>query len=184
MEADGELVLYLPRALSPDGEDKLRLRLETSVFGASEHFRAEVFSRVSGSLPQAVEGGDASEELGTDQLRVLVGSGTLESVLSDLEISPAAFTPQGDGINAEAAIRYTLFSVLDAVEIEVELLTLAGQRVRTLSGGVQGAGRHELRGDGRDDSGATVPPGHYAYSVSLNAGTGEVKEVGLASVAY
>lgn len=184
VEADGELVLYLPRALSPDGEDKLRLRLETSVFGASEHFRAEVFSRVSGSLPQAVEGGDASEELGTDQLRVLVGSGTLESVLSDLEISPAAFTPQGDGINDEAAIRYTLFSVLDAVEIEVELLTLAGQRVRTLSGGVQGAGRHELRWDGRDDSGDMVAPGVYLARIGANIDRGKVARFGTVAVAY
>ena len=184
VQRDGELVLYLPGSLGPEAENKLRLRLETSVFGASEEFRAEVFSRAGGSLPQAVEGGDASEELRTDQLRVLVRSGSLESVLSELEITPAAFTPQGDGINDEVAIQYTLFSVLDAVEVEVELLTLDGLTVRTLSGGVQGAGRHVLRWDGRADSGNLVVPGVYLARIGANIDRGKIVRFGTVAVAY
>ena len=115
---------------------------------------------------------------------MLVSSGTLESVLSDVAIAPPAFTPQGDGINDEAAITYTLFSVLDAVEVEVELLTLDGRRVRTLSGGVQGAGRHALRWDGRDDAGQMVAPGVYLARIGANIDRGKVVRFGTVAVAY
>ena len=184
VDEGGELVVYLPQPIGPDAEDNLRLRLETAVYGASDQFRAEVFARAADSLPQGVEGGDASAALGTDQLRVLVSSGTLESVLSDVAITPPAFTPQGDGINDEAAITYTLFSVLDAVEVEVELLTLDGRRVRTLSGGVQGAGRHVLHWDGRDDAGQMVAPGVYLARIGANIDRGKVVRFGTVAVAY
>jgi hypothetical protein len=179
-----ELVVYLPQVIGPEAEDNLRLRLETAVYSASDQFRAEVFARQGNSLPQRVEGGNASEELGTDQLRVLASAGSLASVLSDVGIAPSPFTPQGDGINDEVAITYTLFSVLDAVEVDVELLTLAGQRVRRLSGGVQGAGRHALRWDGRDDGGQMVAPGVYLARIGANIDRGKVVRFGSVAVAY
>ena len=146
--------------------------------------RAEVFARQGDSLPQSVEGGDASDELGTDQLRVLGSSGSLESLLSDVVISPPIFTPQGDAINDQVAIEYTLFSVLDAVEVDVELLTLAGQRVRSLSGGVQGAGHHALHWDGRDEANQLVAPGVYLARIGANTDRGRVVRFGAVAVAY
>lgn len=184
VDEDGDLVVYLPQPLGPDAENKLRLRLETAVYGASDQFRAEVFDRRSSSLPQGVEDGDASEELGTDQLRVLVESGTLKSVLSEVAMAPATFTPQGDGINDEVEITYTLFSVLNAVEVKVELLTLAGQRVRRLSGGEQGAGRHTLRWDGRDNAGQIVAPGVYLARIAVDTDRGAIVRLGSIAVAY
>jgi len=186
VDEGGELVVYLPKGqeIGPDAEDKLRLRLETAVYGASDQFRAEVFAREGDSLPQGVEAGDASGELGTDQLRVLVDSGSLGSVLSAVEIAPPVFTPQGDNINDEVTIAYTLFSVLDAVEVEVELLNLSGQRVRRLTGGVQGAGRHVLRWDGRDDAGQLVVPGVYLVRIGANTDRGKVVRFGSIATAY
>jgi len=184
VDEDGDLVVYLPQPLGPDAENKLRLRLETAVYGASDQFRAEVFDRRSSSLPQGVEDGDASEGLGTDQLRVLVESGTLKSVLSEVAMTPTTFTPQGDGINDEVEITYTLFSVLNAVEVKIELLTLAGQRVRRLSGGVQGAGRHTLRWDGRDNAGQIVAPGVYLARIAVDTDRGAIVRLGSIAVAY
>ena len=179
-----ELAIYLPQIIGPDTSDELRLRLETTVYGASDQLRAEVFTRQGGSLPQSVEDGDASDELGTDQLRVLVSSRSLESVLSDVVITPAVFTPQGDAINDQVAIEYTLFSVLNAVEVDVELLTLAGQRVRSLSGGVQGAGHHALQWDGRDEANQLVAPGVYLARIGANTDRGRVVRFGAVAVAY
>ena len=184
IDEDGDLVVYLPQPLGPDAEDKLRLRLETAVYGASDHFRAEVFDRRNSSLPQGVEDGDASEELGTDQLRVLVETGSLKSLLSEVTMAPATFTPQGDGINDELEITYTLFSVLDAIEVKVELLTLAGQRVRRLPGGVQGAGRHRLKWDGRDDAGQIGAPGSYLARIAADTDRGAIVRFGSIAVAY
>ena len=179
-----ELAIYLPQMIGPDTSDELRLRLETTVYGASDQLRAEVFARQGDSLPQSVEGGDASDELGTDQLRVLVSSRSLESLLSDVVITPAVFTPQGDAINDQVAIEYTLFSVLNAVEVDVELLTLAGQRVRSLSGGVQGAGHHALQWDGRDEANQLVAPGVYLARIGANTDRGRVVRFGAVAVAY
>ena len=184
VDEGSDLAIYLPQIIGPDTSDELRLRLETTVYGASDQLRAEVFARQGGSLPQSVEGGDASDELGTDQLRVLVSSNSLESVLSDVVIAPAVFTPQGDAINDQVAIEYTLFSVLDAVEVDVELLTLAGRRVRSLSGGVQGAGHHALRWDGRDGANQLVAPGVYLARIGANTDRGRVVRFGAVAVAY
>ena len=184
IDEGSDLAVYLPQAIGPDTSDELRLRLETTVYGASDQLRAEVFARQGDSLPQGVEGGDASDELGTDQLRVLVSSGSLESVLSAVVIAPAVFTPQGDAINDQVAIEYTLFSVLNAVEVDVELLTLAGQRVRSLSGGVQGAGHHALQWDGRDESNQLVAPGVYLARIGANTDRGRVVRFGAVAVAY
>ena len=108
VDEGSDLAIYLPQTIGPDTSDELRLRLETTVYGASDQLRAEVFTRQGDSLPQSVEGGDASDELGTDQLRVLVNSGSLESVLSEVVITPAVFTPQGDAINDQVAIEIHL----------------------------------------------------------------------------
>ena len=184
VEEGDNLVVYLPQHLGPNAEDQLRLRLQSAVYGASDQFQVEVFDRQGNSLPQGVEDGDASAELGTDQLKVLVQSGSLASVLSELAIAPAAFTPQGDGINDEVDIAYTLFSVLDAVEVKVELFTLAGQRVRSLSDRVQGAGRHTLSWDGRDDTGQLVAPGVYLVRIGASTDGGKVVRFGSVAVAY
>ena len=184
VDEGSDLAIYLPQIIGPDTSDELRLRLETTVYGASDQLRAEVFARQGGSLPQSVEDGDASDELGTDQLRVLVSSSSLESVLSDVVITPAVFTPQGDAINDQVAIEYTLFSVLNAVEVDVELLTLAGQRVRSLSGGVQGAGHHALQWDGRDEANQLVAPGVYLARIGANTDRGRVVRFGAVAVAY
>ena len=184
VDEGSDLAIYLPQIIGPDTSDELRLRLETTVYGASDQLRAEVFTRQGGSLPQSVEDGDASDELGTDQLRVLVSSRSLESVLSDVVITPAVFTPQGDAINDQVAIEYTLFSVLNAVEVDVELLTLAGQRVRSLSGGVQGAGHHALQWDGRDEANQLVAPGVYLARIGANTDRGRVVRFGAVAVAY
>ena len=184
VDEGSDLAIYLPQIIGPDTSDELRLRLETTVYGASDQLRAEVFTRQGGSLPQSVEDGDASDELGTDQLRVLVSSSSLESVLSDVAITPAVFTPQGDAINDQVSIEYTLFSVLDAVEVDVELLTLAGQRVRSLSGGVQGAGHHALQWDGRDEANQLVVPGVYLARIGANTDRGRVVRFGAVAVAY
>ena len=184
VDEGSDLAIYLPQIIGPDTSDELRLRLETTVYGASDQLRAEVFTRQGGSLPQSVEDGNASDELGTDQLRVLVSSSSLESVLSDVVITPAVFTPQGDAINDQVAIEYTLFSVLNAVEVDVELLTLAGQRVRSLSGGVQGAGHHALQWDGRDEANQLVAPGVYLARIGASTDRGRVVRFGAVAVAY
>ncbi|MBT5325540.1 MAG: hypothetical protein HOL51_05385 [Gemmatimonadetes bacterium] len=180
----GGLVVYLPEPVRQEGVQALRLRLETTIYGASGAFEAEVFARSGLDLPQLVEAGDASEELGTDQLRVVATGPSLDLVLADVEVHPAAFTPQGDGINDQVAINYTLFRLLAATEVEVEIFTLSGRPVWRQALGTRQAGRHQVVWDGRDDRGQLVAPGIYLVRMRVETDQGPFAQVRNLAVVY
>jgi hypothetical protein len=50
--------------------------------------------------------------------------------------------------------------------VEIRVFNVHGQAVRTLVDGVRLAGRHDVRWDGRDDTGARVAAGTYFYRMS------------------
>ncbi len=183
VEARG-FVVYLPQRVSQAKEKRLRLQLETAVYGASEELGAEVFERTSPSLLQEVEAGDVSPDLGTDQLRVVASGASLLAVLGKVEARPRVITPQGDGINDRVRISYTLFRVLVAAQVKVEIYTLGGGRVWHLLAGTQGAGAHEIEWDGRDDQGKVVAPGMYLARVQVETDQGVLAKVLPIALAY
>ena len=67
-------VAFLPRRLRPAGDQRLRLGLETVLYDEAGEFGGEVFNRGEQSLLQRVEGGDVSEELGSNQLVVVASA--------------------------------------------------------------------------------------------------------------
>ena len=183
ISAEGqELVVYLPERIHRLGAQ--RLRLETAVYGASGELGAEVFARETDDLPQGVEGGDVGEEIGTNQLRVLAVATSLGSVLGDVAVHPATFTPQGDGVNEAVVIDYTLFRVLEQAEVEVEVFALGGQRVRSLSSESRGAGRYQTRWEGKDDGGRLVAPGIYLVRIAVDTNDGLVERIRAVAVVY
>jgi len=177
-------VVYLPQRVEQGGADRLRIRLETAVYGASERLRAEVFERGGDTLPQEVEAGDASAALGTNDLRVLALEASPGLILGDISVDPAVLTPQGGGVNDEAEIEYVLFQILEKAEVEVKVFKLSGERVRRLSLHTQEAGRYSVCWDGRDDRGQVVTPGIYLARVEVNTDTGKQARTLPIAVAY
>jgi len=177
-------VVYLPQRIEPGREDRLRVRLETTVYNASERLRAEVFEREGDSLPQEVEAGDAGAEIGTDDLRVLALERSLGGILGEVSVEPAVLTPQGDGVNDEVEIGYVLFQMLELTQAEVEVFKLSGERVRRLSPQTRGTGPHSVRWNGRDDGGRIVAPGIYLVRVEVDADTGRWARTLPVAVAY
>ena len=179
-------VIYLPeqKRISQDGERRLRLRLETAVYGVSGTIRAEVFRQEEAGLPQQVEAGDVSAEVGTDQLRLATLESSLGSVLSPVSVQPAVFTPQGDGINDAVSIGYTLFRVLAAPAVEVGVYTLGGQRVWQRVKESQAAGPGGVEWDGRDEDGGLVAPGVYVARVRVETDQGDFERTRAVAVAY
>ena len=182
VEAAEGLVVYLPQRVTRDGQ-RLRLRLETAVYGAAEELGAEVFERVGEHLPQGVEAGDVSAELGTDRLRVMVQASSLQEVLGSLEVAPGVFTPQGDGTNERVRLQYTLFRVLEGV-VEVGVYTLGGERVRRLQAGTESAGPHVVEWDGRDEQDRLVAPGLYLVQVAVETDRGRFARTRPVAIAY
>ena len=165
--------LFLPRPIIADGDLRLRLRLETSVYDAAGEMAAEAFLREGEALPQGVDPGDVSDELGTNQLRVLAVSTTLGDVIGDLAVQPPAVTPQGDGVNEIVQVNYSLFSVRET-HVEIGVYGLDGRQVRQLYVGPQSAGAHAHTWDGRDDQLKLVPPGIYLMRVEVDADEDQV----------
>ena len=171
-EPDG-LVIYLPEPIRAGAAQTLRLRLATSLYTASGAVQAEVFARSGQHLPQQVEGGDASDALGTDQLRLVASGRALEGVLGNVAVRPTAFTPQGDGINDHVTIEYTLFRLLAAAEVELEIYALDGRSAWRQALGAQLSGRHRATWNGRDEKEQLVAPGLYVVQVRAQTDYGQ-----------
>ena len=181
-EMDG-FAVYLPQRIDSNGDRRLRLRLSTSMYDAAGEVRGEVFDRASDSLPQEVEPGDVSDEVGTNQLRVVAVESSLGNVLGGVTVTPRALTPQGDGINDEAQVEFTLFSVR-STQVEIELFSLDGRRIRSLYSGPRSAGRHAVTWDGNDASGHIVDPGLYLMRIVVDADEGSHERIRPVAVVY
>ena len=183
VDSDPGFVVYLPRPIDSTGDNRLRLRLYTAVYDAAAELSAEAFRRNEETLPQAVESGDATTEVGTNQLRVLAVSSSLDEVLGAISLRPRAFTPQGDGVNDRVQLSYTLFRV-QSTQVEVAVHALDGRRLRRLFSGTQSAGPQSQAWDGRDDVGQLVPPGLHLLRVEVDADEGRLTRLHPIVVAY
>ncbi len=87
-------------------------------------------------------------------------------------------TPNADGVNDEATIRFALAKV-EGSEAEVSIYDLSGRRVQTVA-----AGADVYSWDGRDERGMLLPPGIYVCQIKLAADTGEQTVQRLINLAY
>ena len=178
----GGFVVYLPQPIQRDGVKRLRLRLETALYNAAGEIVAEVFARGQADFPQLVVAGDVSEEMGTNQLRIVATA--QGSVLAAMKVEPNAFTPQGDAVNDEVRIGYTLLKVLDASEVSVEVFDLRGRCLWRAGPSGREAGRHAVLWDGRDQSGRLVGPGLYLVRVEVETDRQREERMACVAVVY
>ena len=68
--------------------------------------------------------------------------------------------------NGSAAIRFTLPG---AVDMDLSIYSMAGQRVATLASGFHPGGTHTVRWHGRDDEGGEVASGVYLYQLRMGS---------------
>ncbi|WP_136524421.1 flagellar hook assembly protein FlgD [Geomonas ferrireducens] len=69
-----------------------------------------------------------------------------------------------------SAVNYNL--ARSATTVTVSILDANGKVVKTIDGGAQGIGNNSVSWDGTDNSGATLTPGAYSFSVSAKDATG------------
>ena len=167
---EDSLLVTFPPIGPGDGAELLRLDFSGELFsvgGVVQAF-ARLGDRNGGVVWQQVDEGDAAAGIDANRL-VVVGMQRDRELFAGFEV-PSAFSPNGDGVNDAADLRFTVVLVGRSRRVAVDVFDLSGRRVRTIeeSRGVS-AGEYSLEWNGEDDSGNLVPPGIYALRFHVDA---------------
>ena len=158
----------LPRRVRRDSvevEFQTRIQANATVFDAWISVVGE--DQQQGTRPEA-----------DDAVTVFVPSvASVGALIRQIEISPLV-SPNGDGINDEASIAFTLAKVEGTVP-QVAIYDLSGRRVRAVAPGADG-----YRWDGRDGGGRLLPPGAYICRIELAADIGDEFAHGVIHLVY
>ncbi len=163
------LLIRLPERITRANNPPIRIVFGTEIFEFATTFQSEVLDSERDVLPQPVVGADVGDALSTNSLRVLGTTGQTTAFIQNLTFSSAVFTPNGDGINDELHVAYSLFRLPEPVPVVLEVYSLDGRRVALVEAGLQNAGPQSLRWDGRDESGQWLPPGLYLTALTLRS---------------
>ena len=91
----------------------------------------------------------------------------------DLTVTPRVFSPNGDGVNDELRLDFTVMMVAASTAVAAEIFDLTGRRVRRLEERREvSAGGYSIAWDGRDEADELVLPGVYAVRLKLASDTG------------
>ena len=180
---DQHLVVGLPRMGPTDNRKLVEVFFRAQVYYFGTMFEGQVFdSERPLEVGQVVEAEDATFRLDSTQLWVGIQLGG--GLLRQVGVHPPVVTPNGDGINDQVHIEYTVLKLTEAGAVEVAILDLSGRRVRQVYQGRDRSGRHGRAWDGRGEDERVVAPGFYMYQVQLDADEGREERNGLISVVY
>ncbi len=182
--ADDGFVVQLPQRLSSAYNPSLRVTFSAEVFDFARTFEGEVFNTDSADLPQPVESGDVTDAIGTNSLRVLAASAANPQLVQDVQFSSGVITPNGDGVNDELVISYSLFALPQSVPVQLQVFSLDGRQVAQVQRGQQGSGPQRLSWDGRDQRGETLAPGLYLLGIGIEAEDKSALQLRPINIAY
>ena len=184
METDS-LWVRLPAAIkTTSGSALVELQFEATIFGYNTFFIGSTGHSAFANSWQRVDDGDANGVVDSETTVVLA----LErgELLGDLQVD-RVFTPNGDGVNDELEVRFSLLRVLSSAPVQVDVYDLAGRPVARIAETTLTAGRHTVTWTGVDPSGAVVPPGIYLMRIDLKVDSTSEKKTSvhrLVRVAY
>jgi hypothetical protein len=114
---------------------------------------------------QSVEAGDATGLISSNALSINLPLDA--KAVDEFRIVPNPFTPNGDGINDETEILFSVFKLTAPRQARVRVYTLAGRQIWEHAQMLQ-SGRVNMLWDGTDLNGRKVPPGLYICQVNLD----------------
>jgi hypothetical protein len=163
------LAVQLPRVGAQQTEELVEVVFRAEVFRFGTIFTGWVWdSTRPHEVHQRVTEGDADELVDSNTLSVgltALGQETIQA----LRRWPAAFTPNGDGVNDVVRLEYDLLNLEGSVPVVIGVYDLAGRQVAEAGRGVAASGRYTASWDGRDSRGAVLPPGVYLLRLEVQA---------------
>ena len=165
------LLIRFPLITPASDVELLRLDFIGELFsvGGQLHIQARLEGDDDGkTVWQQIDEGDAAGDVEGNSLVVVAQQGQRQ-LLSSFDL-PAAFSPNGDGVNDTAMLAFSVVLVGASRAVEVQVYDLSGRLVRTLSHRRDvSAGSYEIEWDGKNEAGATVAPGLYALRFHIDA---------------
>ncbi len=184
LRTEDRVVVSFPRLAVDQSGELLQVRLRGEVYRYAATFQGRIFdSQAPEEVWQPVRGGDATNRLDGNRLSVETLS-LGASIVGRLQVEPAAFTPNGDGINDAVAIQYDLLKLTEDRLVEVGVWDMSGRLVREVYVGRDHSGQYIQPWDGRDSRGQLVPPGLYVCRVAVDREGGRDSGTRLIAVAY
>ena len=168
----------------------IKVHFKTSVLTYSTNFTGSVqLSTELGSLQTIIPGN--ATELGDGDEADLSGTTVLSSsalnksqLLDRVTSSPNPFSPNGDGINDELELGYSLLSLGVPRPVEIKVYDLSGTLVKQIYSGDDFIGEHVRTWDGTDRSNRPVPPGLYLLQIAVSGDAKDEEQARIIGVAY
>lgn len=175
------------------GRDSLRVDLPVTVrrdtvrigFVLPLYSNGAVFTAFLGrsSVPDLVQRVDP-DPASKGAMTVLVSALATDRLVGGLQVQPACITPNGDGINDEMTISFTVLKVETPREVRVSIHDLTGRMVARLHSAPVGSGPLTVAWDGRNAAQQRVAPGLYLCRVEVDAQAGLGEALRPVAVAY
>ncbi len=167
------LHLSFPPIGPQSGIELLRVDFHSALFATGAVVEAALqHSGAGASQWQRVDPGNAFAGVKSSSL-TLVSVVQRKELLGEVQVEPPLFTPNGDGINDQVVLEFSVVLLGDTSPVVVEIRDLGGRLVRRMEsvGESVGTGRRRVLWDGRDGQGGLTPAGIYLARLSLDADT-------------
>jgi hypothetical protein len=164
--ASDTMHVQLPQSVR-QGTDLVEVRFRATILGNSASFRGFVRDASQSEFWQRVDPGDATTLAASQTVTVLALEGS--EVIGDFRIVQSILTPNGDGINDDLRVEFSVARIAGDRAVTLEIFDLSGRAVaRVEEHRADSRGQYALLWDGRDASGHLVPPGIYVARVDVD----------------
>ena len=176
--------IAIPRVDQARDGELIEVAFKSPIYKFGTLFSGRVYDSAQPlEVRQVVTPGEVDELVEGNTLNVGLSNISAE-VVGALKLVPAAFTPNGDGINDQVRIEYDLLNVAGSAEVAVVLYDLRGGRIGEVFRGPAQSGQFQTTWDGRDQAGILLDPGIYILRLEVDTDRGIKARERIVSLAY